>query len=156
MKITLYNLFLQGWPETAALVFTAFSIIGYKLPIRSLAIHSFILTSVVWLIRIFSITGLHTLVSMLWLAILIKNVARVSFAKSVNISFCVFFLLLCIETSVHIVIKKVFGQISLDQGFIWVLLGWPQIFIMIAIGLIIQNTRFWIIDKFKNKGVLND
>lgn len=139
MKTTLINFFLQGWPEVAALIFTASSILGFKIPTRKILLYAFGLSLVIWLVRILVVPGLHTLAALLGLVLIVYRQGKVTLGTSFYISITTIFILVCAETFIHFIYEKLFGNISIEDAFLWVIVGWPQIIILIGIAFIIQK-----------------
>lgn len=158
MKTLILNLLFQGWPEMAALIFTAFAIVGYNASQKVILLYGLILSFLIWLVRIIQIPfGLHTLVGTLFLGLIIHKKAKVSLANCCYVAFFVIFLLACIETIINFTFKKMFGVTFVQQNWLWVIMGWPQIIVMFILGLIIKKwIRFWFLSKFKSRCTPHD
>ncbi|AEF92919.1 hypothetical protein Desca_0014 [Desulfotomaculum nigrificans CO-1-SRB] len=140
-----------------ALIFTAFSIIGYNASLKSILRYGLILASLIWLVRAMSVPfGLHTLVGVFGFILIMHKIAKVSLVNSFYVTFFVQFMLASLETIVHFTVNKVFGVVFVTQDWLWILIGWPQIIIILVFGWIIKKwLRPWILSKFKNGGILH-
>ncbi|MEW6065378.1 hypothetical protein P378_12075 [Desulforamulus profundi] len=123
----------------AALIFTVFAILGFKISTRKILLYAFELSLIIWLIRIFTVPGLHTLAALLGLVLIIYRQGKVTLGTSFYVSISVIFVLICAETFVHFTYEKLFGNVSSEDTFLWVMLGWPQIIIMVCLAFIIQK-----------------
>lgn len=153
MNITIINFIFQGVPEVAALIFTAFSILGLQVNIRKMLLYGFILTSLIWFIRVLEIPfGLHTLAALIGLAVIVYKQGKVTLGTSVYVGVITLFLLVCAETIVHLSYEKFFGNVLIEDVWLWVILGWPQIGILIGIAFVIQRViRPIIMIKYNKK-----
>ncbi|AQS60043.1 hypothetical protein [Desulforamulus ferrireducens] len=132
----------QGLPETAALIFTSFAIVGYNPKVREIIIYSLTLVSLIYFFRLFpGVFGLHTLVGVIALVILICRVAKVSLGVSFFAAFSTMFLLFFLETIVHLLFVNIVGNVSRNQELIWVIIGWPQIAGLVGTGILIRKIR---------------
>lgn len=153
MKITIINFIFQGVPEVAALIFTAFSILGLQVTIRKILLYGFVLSSITWFIRLLEIPfGLHTLAALIGLTIIVYKQGKLSLGTSVYVGVITLFLLVCAETIVHLLYEKFFGNVLIEDVWLWVIIGWPQIGILIGIAFIIQRViRPMIIIKYNKR-----
>ncbi|MCL4442272.1 MAG: hypothetical protein M1609_17275, partial [Firmicutes bacterium] len=98
-----------------------------KSPGQDTKVPAFELSLIIWLVRIFTVPGLHTLTALLGLVLIIYRQGKVTLGTSFYVSISVIFVLICAETFVHFAYEKLFGNVSSDDTFLWVMLGWPQI-----------------------------
>ncbi|SHK44147.1 hypothetical protein [Desulforamulus aeronauticus] len=137
-----FKFIFQGWPETAALIFVAFAIVGYKPNLRESLSYSFFLVTIIYLFRILPVSfGLHTIVGVIALVLIICKVTKVSLGTSFLTAFSTMFLLAFLETGSHQLIKNLIGNVSMDQGWYWIMIGWPHVVSLVGVGIIIRKIR---------------
>ncbi|MEG6616630.1 hypothetical protein V6C27_09410 [Peptococcaceae bacterium 1198_IL3148] len=140
MKTMLQNLIIQGWPESVAVIIFCLAILRQGYQLRTVVLYGFLLATAVCLVRILPIPlGVHTLVACLGLTIVLRILAGVSFATSFYTTFIGLFVLACTETLVHVLYITFFGDVAYGDGWQWILIGWPQILIIMALTLLIKK-----------------
>ena len=142
------NFIFQGWPETVALIFTSFAIVGYKPNLREIIGYSLFLVTMIYLFRIFPMSfGLHTIVAVITLALITYKVTKVSLGISFFTAFITIFLIAFLEMGFQLLIKNLIGDVSMDQGWYWIMLGWPQTVCLVGLAIIIRKFRPTLIKK---------
>lgn len=142
MEMALKNLILHGWFEASAVIFLCLSLMKKELPTKKILLYGFILASITWLVRIMPIPfGIHTLVYCIGLMLIMYMIARTSFGKTFTTVFIGLFVLICAETLVHVLYEILIGGVSFVDGWLWLLLGWPQIIIIFLLALLIKRLK---------------
>ncbi|MDO7788687.1 hypothetical protein [Desulforamulus aquiferis] len=141
MGTAFINYVFQGIPEMAALIFTAFSLVGHRTTRWKVLWFGVFLASLTWLLRLCAVIpfGLHTLVAAFTLAIIIYREVKISLGKSFFISFFTFFLLMILETGFHYIMENILGITFSNQGWTWVMAGWPQVLGLLALSIILRK-----------------
>ncbi len=138
----------QGWPETAALIFLAFSMVGYKPNLRESVSYSLLLVTIIYLFRMPSIPfGLHTIVGVITLVILVYRVTKVSLGISFLAAFSTYLILAFMETLFSFLFEQLIGNISMSQGWLWIIVGWPQILGLVGSAIVIRKIHPILIKK---------
>lgn len=146
-----FNFIFQGLPETAALILTAFSIVGYNPNLREIIGYSIILVICIYLIRLLPIPfGLHTIVGVIVLVVLVCKVTKVSLGTAFCVAFSTMFLLFFLETVFHLLFKSLIGNVSMTQNWVWIMIGWPQIIGLAGATIIIRKIRPSVIKRWLN------
>lgn len=152
--MTIINLVFQGLPETAALIFTSFAIVGYNHKLREIISYSLILVSLIYLIRLFpAFFGLHTLIGVIALVVITCRVTKASLGFSFFAAFSTMFILFFLETITHLLFIDIVGNVSMKHGLVWIMIGWPQIIGLLGVGILIKKIRPIVIKK---QGWLNE
>ncbi|SHK44062.1 hypothetical protein [Desulforamulus aeronauticus] len=144
----IFNFVFQGWPETAALIFAAFAIVGYKPNWREIISYSFLSVAIIYLFRMHPMLfGLHTLVSLTVIVLIIYKVAKASLGSSFFAAFSVMLILTFSEALFLFLFKKIIGDVPMSQRWLWIMVGWPQVVCLAWIGMIIRKLRPIVIKK---------
>ena len=144
----IFNFIFQGWPETAALIFAAFAIVGYKPNLREIISYSLLLVAIIYLFRIHPMLfGLHTLVALIVIVLIIYKVAKASLGSSFFAAFSVMLILTLTEALIFLLFKKIIGNVSMSQGWLWIVVCWPQIVCLAGSAIIIRKLRPIVIKK---------
>ncbi len=144
----IFNFIFQGWPETAALIFVAFTIVGYKPNWQEIISYSLLLVAMIYLFRMHPMLfGLHTLVSLTGVVLIIYKVAKASLGSSFFAAFSAMLILTFSEAVFHFLFKKIIGDVPMSQRWLWIMFGWPQIVCLAWIGIIIRKLRPIVIEK---------
>ncbi len=144
----IFNFILQGWPETAAVIFTAFAIVGYKPNLREIISYSLLLVSILYLFRMHPMLfGLHTLAGLLVIALIIHKVTKSSLGNSFFAAASTVLILLLIETWFYFLFGRIIGNVQMSQRWLWILVGWPQIASLAGVAIIIRKLRPSVINK---------
>ena len=137
-----FQFLLQGWPEGAAVFFSTFSIVGYNPKICELVGYSFAYVSIIYLFRILvDPFGLHTIVGLILVVAIVHKVTNVSLGSSFFAAFCTLFILVSVETLIHLLFVKLFGNVNMSQNWLWLVIGWPQIFCLTGVAIIVRKVR---------------
>ncbi len=146
--MSIFNFIFQGWPETAALIFVSSAIVGYKPNFRESVSYSLLLVTIIYLVRLLPLPfGLHTLVGVIALGLVICRVTKASTGTSFFAAFSTMFLLFFLETIFHILFKSLIGNVSMNQEWLWIIVGWPQIVCLAGAAIIIRKIRPIVIKK---------
>lgn len=146
----LLNFIFQGWPETVTLIFTSFAIVGYKPNLREIIGYSLFLVTMIYLFRIFPMSfGLHTIVAVITLALITYKAAKESLGISFFTAFSTIFLMAFLERGFHLLTKNLIGNVSMDEGWLWILVCWPQIICLAGVAIIIRKFRPILIKKLR-------
>ena len=144
----IFNFIFQGWPEMAAVIFTSFAIVGYKPNLRDNICYSLLLVAIIYLFRMLPIPfGLHTLVALIAVVLIIYNVTKASLGISFFAAFSTLLIIVSTETLFHFLFGEIIGNVSMDQRWLWIMIGWPQIASLVGIGIIIRKIRPIVIKK---------
>ena len=146
----IFNFIFQGWPETAAIIFVAFAIVGYKPNLRESISYSFLLVSILYLFRMHPILfGLHTLVGLIVIVLIIYKVTKASLGISFFAAASTVLILLLMETLSFLLFQKITGNVPIYQRWLWIMVGWPQIVSLAGAAIIIRKIRPIIIKKHR-------
>lgn len=138
----LLNFLLQGWPEGAAIFFLCFSIVNYKFKIREIITYSFLFVLFIYIFRLLPIPfGLHTMVGAIVLVVIIYKVTKAPLGISFVAAFSVLFLICLIEFVVHWLVNILIGNITPEQVWLWIVIGWPNIMGLVGVAIIIKKFR---------------
>lgn len=138
----IFNFVFQGWPETAAVIFLAFAMVGYKPNVREIISYSLLLVTILYLFRMHPLLfGLHTLVGLLVIALIIYKVTKASLGSSFFAASSTVIILLLMETLSFLLFGKILGNVSISQRWLWIILGWPPIVSLAGIGMLICRIR---------------
>ncbi|SHK44024.1 hypothetical protein [Desulforamulus aeronauticus] len=144
----IFNFIFQGWPETAAVIFAAFAIVGYKPNLREIISYSLLLVTIIYLFRMHPMLfALHTLVALLVIVLIIYKGTKSSLGSSFFAASSVVFILTLMETLIILLFKKIIGHLPIAQGWLWIMVGWPQIVSLAGIGILIKRIRPIVIKK---------
>ena len=142
-----FNFIFQGWPETAAVIFVAFAIVGYKPNLREIISYSLLLVTILYLFRMHPILfGLHTLVGLIVIVLIIYKVTKASLGSSFFAAFIISTVLFFFETIFYLLFKNLIGNISINQ-WLWIMIGWPHVVSLAGVGIIIRKIRPIVIKK---------
>lgn len=154
MGTVLINLFFQGIPEMAALIFTSLTVVRHTSNWRRVLGFGVFLAALAWSLRLMLVPfGLYSLVIMFSLAIIVYKEAKVSLGRAFFGVFVAAFLLLTMETIAHLIMEKIFGFSFSGEGWSWVMAGWPQILGLLTVALLIKKFISSGTSKIKTQGV---
>lgn len=136
--------FLQGVPETAAVLFACFALAGYKIKARLLLPYAIFLALIVYLLRALpGFLGIHSIVGMILLTVMVHKVSKISLGKAFFIAVTVNFVLALVELLVLNILGVLFSyQLAYcptEWDWLWLFNGWPQIIILFLFGYVVSK-----------------
>ncbi|MTI80311.1 MAG: hypothetical protein FH758_05415 [Firmicutes bacterium] len=150
---------LNGVPESAALIFTTLAIVGYRASFRIIFFNAFIITAIIYLLRMTLVPhGIHTVFGMVVLALVVYKIAKVSVGTAIFAVSGVIFILVNVEfVSCYLAESlfdyKLYFQLDSDAGWLWIIFGLPQVLIMWAVGYCIHKYLRPLVLKYSGKEV---
>ncbi|WP_104370733.1 hypothetical protein [Desulfocucumis palustris] len=143
LKLLLF--FVQGIPESAGLVACSLALARVNLRWGVIWAVASVMTVVIYMVRSLPVTfGLHTVAAIFLSALFIARATRVPPSISFIVSFASFALLALLEVPMYELISSLLNkEVSnlMSDNYVWLLVGLPQVAIMIAIALLISKFR---------------
>lgn len=144
-NMVMIKFFLQGVPETAAVIFVSFALVGYRAKLKDILGWATIITFVVYLLRFWAM-GMHNIVAIVLLVLILYRVAKVPAIRSFIIALTVNFVLAMLEFFTLRVLDMVFGyKLTLQPtpgDWLWIISGWPQIIILFIVGYYLYKFNY--------------
>lgn len=142
-KIPLTLLIIQGYPESVALIYLAYSVAGVKWETKRILWMALLYIATVFVIRSLPISfGIHGIILIIVLTIYLNLIGKIDQLKALKASLISFAFLSIVEALVFKIIISITGisfEIIASNIYIRILSGYPPTFILFVIAILING-----------------